>query len=182
MLNKLKSGGANLLYYCIAKNLPKSTFPIIGKFAKKFRYILCRTMFNHCGKNVNIENNAYIGNGKKISIDDNSGIGSRFFVQNTNLKIGKYVMMGEEIMIIGGGHNIDRIDIPMGKQGNLPISNLEICDDVWIGSRSTILGKVGKIGKGAIIGAGSVVTKEVPCYAIVAGNPATIIKYRNRVI
>lgn len=136
-------------------------------------------MFKKCGKNVNIENDAYIGNGKRISIEDNSGIGSRFFVQNTNLKIGQYVMMGEEIMILGGGHQTCRIDIPMGLQGDLPISNLEICDDVWIGSRVTILGKVNRIGKGSIIGACSVVTKDVPDYAIVAGNPAKIIKYRN---
>ena len=135
-------------------------------------------MFKHCGNKVNIENGAYIGNGKKISIDDYSGIGSHFFVQNTNLKIGKYVMMGEEVMIIGGGHNTERIDIPMGAQGDLPVSDLVICDDVWIGSRVTILGKVNRIGKGCIIGAGSVVTKEVPDYAVVAGNPAKIIRFR----
>ena len=135
-------------------------------------------MLKHCGKNVNIENDAYIGNGKKISIDDNSGIGSHFFVQNTNLRIGKYVMMGEDIMIIGGGHKTDRLDTPMVIQGDLPISDLEICDDVWVGSRVTILGKVGRIGKGAIIGAGSVVTKEIPDYAVVAGNPAKIIRFR----
>ncbi len=170
----------NVLYYCIAKNLPKSTFPIIGKIAKSFRYFLCKRMFLYCGKNVNVENNAYIGNGRKISIDDFSGIGSGFFIQNTNLKIGKYVMMAEDILIVGGGHNSDRIDIPMGLQGDLPISELEICDDVWIGSRVTILGKVSRIGKGSIIGAGSVVTKAVPDYAVVAGNPAKIIRFRKQ--
>lgn len=179
MLNKIKSAGVSLLYYCIAKKLPKSTFPLIGKFAKKFRYFLCRRMFKYCGKKVNIENGAYIGNGKKLSIDDYSGIGSHFFVQNTDLTIGKYVMMGEEVMIIGGGHNTKSIDIPMGIQGDLPVSELVICDDVWIGSRVTILGKVSRIGKGCIIGAGSVVTKPVPDYAVVAGNPAKIIKYRS---
>lgn len=178
MLNKIKRRGANIIYYCIAKNLPKSTFPAIGKIAKKFRYILCRRMFKHCGRNVNIENNAYIGNGSRISVDDNSGIGSNFFVQNTILSIGKYVMMGEEVMIIGGGHITENLDIPMGLQGDLPVSELQICDDVWIGSRVTILGKIKRIGKGAIIGCGSVVTKEVPDYAVVAGNPARIIKYR----
>lgn len=135
-------------------------------------------MFEKCGKNVNIENNAYIGNGRRISIGEYSGIGSRFFVQNTNLKIGNYVMMGEEVLILGGGHKTDRTDIPMGVQGNLPITDLEICDDVWIGSRVTILGKCKRIGKGVIIGAGSVVTKEIPDYAVVAGNPAKIIRYR----
>ena len=72
----------------------------------------------------------------------------------------------------------DRLDTPMVIQGDLPISDLEICDDVWVGSRVTILGKVGRIGKGAIIGAGSVVTKEIPDYAVVAGNPAKIIRFR----
>lgn len=80
------------------------------------------------GKTVGIENNAYIGNGRRISIGNNSSIGSYFHVQNTNLKIGNYVMMGEEVLILGGGHNNERIDIPMGLQGNNPLSNLEICD------------------------------------------------------
>ena len=50
-------------------------------------------------------------------------------------------------------------------------------DDVWIGSNSVILSGV-KIGRGAVIGAGSIVTKNVPKYAIVAGNPAKVIKMR----
>jgi acetyltransferase-like isoleucine patch superfamily enzyme len=55
---------------------------------------------------------------------------------------------------------------------------LEIGNDVWIGSRVTVLSKVQSIGNGSIIGAGSVVTRDVPAYAVVAGNPANIIKYR----
>lgn len=55
--------------------------------------------------------------------------------------------------------------------------DIVIEDDVWIGYRSTIMSGV-HIGKGAIIAAGAVVTKDVPNYAIVAGVPATIIKYR----
>ena len=66
----------------------------------------------------------------------------------------------------------------MAKQGNIGKSELIICDDVWIGTRVTILGNVKTIGKGAIIAAGAVVTKSVPDYAIVGGNPAKVIKYR----
>lgn len=55
---------------------------------------------------------------------------------------------------------------------------LEIGHDVWIGHNSVILPSVKRIGNGAVIGAGSIVTKDVPSYAIVAGNPAHIIKYR----
>ncbi|NMB56478.1 CatB-related O-acetyltransferase [Candidatus Beckwithbacteria bacterium] len=56
--------------------------------------------------------------------------------------------------------------------------SLEIGNDVWIGHNTIILAKVKKIGDGAIIGAGSVVTKDVPAYAIVAGNPAKLVRYR----
>lgn len=166
------------LYYSIAQYLPKSTFPILGKIGLKFRTFLCRRLFASVGKGVGVENNAYIGNGNRISIGNNSSIGSFFHVQNTNLKIGDNVMMGEEVLILGGGHKNYRVDIPMGAQGVLPISNLEICNDVWIGSRVIILGNVKRIGEGSIIGAGSVVTKPVPDYAVVAGNPARIIRYR----
>ncbi|MCB9495458.1 MAG: CatB-related O-acetyltransferase [Fibrobacteria bacterium] len=55
---------------------------------------------------------------------------------------------------------------------------LEIGHDVWIGANSIILPKVKRIGNGAIIGAGAVITKDVPPYAVVAGNPGKILKYR----
>ena len=87
-------------------------------------------------------------------------------------------MTAEEVLVIGGGHIHDRTDIPMVQQGSLPKTTLEIEDDVWIGRRATIIAKNYKIGKGAIIGACAVVTKEVPPYAIVAGNPAKIVGYR----
>jgi len=66
----------------------------------------------------------------------------------------------------------------MIKQGKLPKSNLLIESDVWIGRNVIILGNVKKIGRGAILAAGAVVTKEVPEYAIVAGNPAIVKRYR----
>lgn len=180
MCNKIIILGLNFLYYCLAQHLPQSTFPYVGKLAKFIRYRICRIMLGECGKDVNIENNAYIGNGRKVCIGNNSGIGSKFYIQNTRLRIGNYVMMGEEVLILGGGHRNDKIDIPMALQGDVEMSDLCICDDVWIGSRVTILSKARRIGRGSIIGAGSVVTKAVPDYAVVAGNPARIIKYRNR--
>ena len=101
-------------------------------------------------------------------------------IHHTELKIGKYVITAPGILIQGGGHRHDNPLIPIGMQGNLPKSKLEIKDNVWIGARAIILGNVRTIGTGAIIGAGSVVTKPVPDYAIVAGNPARIIRYRTK--
>ena len=60
-----------------------------------------------------------------------------------------------------------------------PKEPVYIGDDVWIGARVIILpGR--KIGEGVIIGAGAVVTKDVPDYAVVGGNPAKVIKFRNK--
>jgi virginiamycin A acetyltransferase len=56
--------------------------------------------------------------------------------------------------------------------------SIEIGNDVWVGQNAIILASVNRIGDGAVIGAGAVVTKDVPDFAVVAGNPAKIIKYR----
>ena len=87
-------------------------------------------------------------------------------------------MMAPNLLVIGGTHKFDRTDIPMREQGSNPKTELVIGDDVWIGNRVTILSNCRRIGNGAIIGACSVVTKDVPNYAIVAGNPAKVIRYR----
>lgn len=87
--------------------------------------------------------------------------------------------MGEDVLFLGSGHKHDDIDIPMTLQGKLPITPLVVSDDVWIGSRVIVLPGCTKIGHGAIIGAGAVVTKDVPDWAIVGGNPAVVLRYRN---
>lgn len=84
--------------------------------------------------------------------------------------------MGPDVTILT--HNIERTDIPMGQQG-MRVSEVVIGNDVWIGMRVIMMPGV-KVGDGAVIGAGSVVTKDVPDFAIVGGVPAKVIRYRNR--
>lgn len=88
-------------------------------------------------------------------------------------------MMGPEVTILTHTHRIDRTDIPMGQQGSM-VSEVVIGDDVWIGMRAIILPGV-RIGSGAVIGAGAVVTKDVPDYAVVGGVPARVIRYRKKI-
>lgn len=135
-------------------------------------------IFRKTGTWINIQRHVYFGM-NEIEIGNGSGLGANFHLQNCSLVIGNHVMVAPNVMVLGGGgHKFDRIDIPIGQQGNLPKSKLEISDDVWIGNSVIILGNVKRIGTGAIIGAGAVVTKPVPDYAVVAGNPARVIKYR----
>lgn len=165
------------LWFMFAKYLPKSTFPIVGRFSKNVRYFCVKLIFKRLGKSVNIENLSYFGSGFDICIGDFSGIGTRCRVPS-NIQIGKYVMMAEEVIILNRNHNFDSLKIPLCKQGHSLKTKLKISDDVWIGTRVIILPGVTRIGKGVIIGAGSVVTKNIDDYSIVAGNPARLIKVR----
>ena len=166
-----------LLYYAFAQYLPKSTRPM-GKISMLFRRFLCKHIFATCGEKLVVENNAYFGNGKDFRIGNEGALGTNFKSLNRIVTIGNYLMMAEDVLLLGGGHKYDRLDIPMGHQPSEPKTPLFIEDDVWIGARAIILPGCKHIGKGVIIGAGSVVTKDIPDYAIVGGNPARVIKFR----
>ena len=89
-----------------------------------------------------------------------------------------HVLIGQHVVLLAGKnhHNIDRIDIPIKQQGNPPKQPITIGRGVWIGANATVMANV---GHDAIVGAGSVVTKPVPPFAIVVGNPARVIRMRN---
>lgn len=80
-------------------------------------------------------------------------------------------------MVITSNHNYEGDAIPYDNTNIC--KTIKIGDFVWFGNRVTVVGDV-TIGDGAIIAAGAVVTKDVPPYAIVGGNPARIIKYRDK--
>lgn len=149
---------------------------IISKFIRKVRSAVASGCFDHHGRNINVEKGADFGNGSGISIGNNSGLGVNCAVRGP-LEIGDDVMMGRWVNIMTNSHDTSRTDIPMNQQGHKPAKKVTIGSDVWIGNRVIILPGV-NIGKGSIIGAGAVVTKDVPDYAVVAGVPAKVIKYR----
>ena len=165
-----------LVYKMCCSHLPatdNSAFysPII----RKIRYKVASHLLE-CGDGVNIEKGADFGIGSGISIGDCSGIGIKCKIRGP-LKIGNNVMMGPEVIILTSIHKFDDVTIPMCQQSNSERKEVIIGDDVWIGTRVIIMPGV-KIGNGVIIGAGAVVTKDVPDYAVVGGVPAKIIKYR----
>jgi maltose O-acetyltransferase len=140
------------------------------------RAMACKHLFRASGQRINVEQGANFHSGWEVEIGDDSSLGIRCIVPY-DLKVGKDVMMGPDVVIIGENHQHDRCDLPMRLQGYKEYPPVRIGDDVWIGARVIILPGL-TIGKGAIIGAGAVVTKSIPPYAISAGNPARIIKFR----
>jgi maltose O-acetyltransferase len=94
-----------------------------------------------------------------------------------DLTLGDDVMLGPEVVFISYNHAVDDLDIPMRAQGATESKPIQVGDDVWIGMRAMIMPGV-TIGSHAIIAGASVVTKDVPEWAIVGGNPAKIIKFR----
>jgi maltose O-acetyltransferase len=145
--------------------------------SKRLRAFCCKYIFEACGNNVNIEKGVRFGKGYEIRIGNNSGIGINNVVPN-NVKIGENVMIGPDVLMLSNNHKFDNINKPMIQQGLDEQKEIIIGDDVWIGQRVIITpGK--KIGNGVIIGTGSVVSKNIPDYAIAAGNPIKIIRFRN---
>lgn len=105
--------------------------------------------------------------------------------KDRKLKIGRFCSIAQEVMfVLSADHYTDHISsypykvwIMKDNQEGVSKGDIVIDNDVWIGFRSTILSGV-HIGQGAVIAAGSIVTKDVPPYAIVGGAPAKILKLR----
>lgn len=173
-MRRIKVALGKIIYVLFAKWLPVS-YQIFGGWAKWLRKICGKLILEKCGKNVNIERGAVFSS--HVSLGNNSGIGINASLTGS-VVIGDNVMMGPYCTMYSRNHAFHRTDIPMCEQGYLPEETIVISDDVWIGGHVIILPGV-HVGKGAIIGAGAVVTKDAPDYAIVGGNPAKVIKYRN---
>ena len=96
------------------------------------------------------------------------------------IQIGEGVMIAANVALYSYDHGMAP-DLPIRKQPIIAKGPIVIHSEAWIGTGAIILSGV-TIGEGAVVAAGSVVTKDVPAGAIVAGNPARIIKHRNELI
>ena len=164
------------IYYAIAIRLPMPGMPG-ALWGQWLRRLCAKQLFAYCGSGVRIGAKAFFGFGDKIRIGNNSNISYRSRIIGGDLTIGDYVMMGPDVLIITDNHKFSDTNSTMWSQGQAPSEPVFIGNDVWIGARSIILPGV-HVGDHVIIGAGSIVTKDIPEWAIVAGNPARILKMR----
>lgn len=136
------------------------------------------TTLAHLGKNVVVQRGTSISGGRQAKIGNNSYIGRDCFLRcSGGLSIGEGVFLGPRIIIITSNHNYDT-----GQ--TLPYDHhsikkpVVIEDYVWIGAGACIVPGV-TIREGAVVAMGAVVTKDVPRLAVVGGNPAIVLKYRD---
>lgn len=129
------------------------------------------------GPHVGVSCFCKISGGAEVTVGDHFHSNGLKVLGVGKLRIGQYFHSGQNCKIMLGSHDYDHDQaIPYGTK--YQPKNIEIGDFVWFGTDVTVCGNV-KIGNGAIIAMGSVVVKDVPDFAIVGGNPARVIKYRD---
>lgn len=147
-------------------------FPLFSLLAKWFyrkaygfkKVVICRNVRlvnSHKSGQANLKIGEYTSLDEDAYIDYSGGV-----------KMGKHISIGIGVKIFTHNHEFT-LEKPWAK---ITYSSLEIGDNAWIGTDAIILPKVKKIGEASIIGAGAIVTKDVPPFTIVAGNPAKIIR------
>lgn len=125
---------------------------------------------SYCGKGVHIRRGTAV-----IGSESFIGVNSRLAVDC--LTVGNFVMLAANVAAIGGDHDYSVVGTPMIRATRPTSKSIVIEDDVWVGHGAIILHGV-TIGEGAIIGANTIVTKDVPPYSIFVGNPGRLIRFR----
>lgn len=115
--------------------------------------------------------------GEGLRVGDHSNIGAYAYIGCSGyIEVGNNVMMGPRVTLLAENHLIGRVDVPMIRQG-VERKILSIADDCWLGAGCIVMAGV-QIGRGAVVAAGAVVTRDVPPYSVVAGVPARVIRSR----
>lgn len=184
-LRYLKSGGGKTLL------LNKPVFKLKMKYRKSNLSPNCIIKIQD-GCNIVLGENSTIGDFTKICVDGESSadkfelrIGKYTYIgdhnniraSGGNIRIGDYCLISQQITIVASNHQYKRDTLIFNQTWDREKVGIVIEDDVWIGANCVILPGV-HIGYGAVVAAGSVVTRNVPSYALVAGVPAKVIKYR----
>lgn len=133
---------------------------------------------------IYISKNVFIGRGSILSCKNgdiileknvNIGFNSEIF-SGSKVTIGENTLIAAYVYIIGGGHDYSRVDIPITEQEKIS-HGIKIERNCWIGAGVKVFDNV-TIGEDTIIGAGAVVSKDIPAFSIAAGIPARVVKSR----
>lgn len=161
--------------YAYAYNLMYAVLELLPHFIRIGVY---RLLFKHIGSNVLIDYKTYFRYPSKIFIGNDTSInrGCELYcahlAEGGTITIGNNCALGPNVKILAGGHDYSTLEIPV-------VAGPVLIDDhVWIGANVTVLPGV-HIGEGAVIGAGALVSRDIPAYVIAVGCPAKVINSRN---
>ena len=152
------------------------SMPWLRQFVRNIKMVFLRKKY----RLHHVHHTFYMGGKSRVHSDLIAG---RFTFMNYGCDIcpkvvaGDYVMFAPGVMITGSDHEISDPLIPMYFTNRPDLDETIIEDDVWLGARSIVMSGV-RIGKGSVVAAGSVVTKDVAPYSIIAGVPAKLIRKR----
>jgi maltose O-acetyltransferase len=173
LLMKLIRYFAYFMYMILFRYTPEHYRPY-ALFFPWIRNKLASVFLKRCGKNIRIHHNADIS--ANIEVGDHCIIGTRCMIQS-GVVMGDYIMIGPDVKIYSRNHVFSSLETPVSLQGK-EFKKTILGNDVWIGANCVILPGV-KIGHKTVIAAGSIVTKDIPDFALVGGNPARVIRMRN---
>jgi acetyltransferase-like isoleucine patch superfamily enzyme len=162
-------------YYSYLSGLGWKIMDILPPF---IRYVIFKILLKKTGRHFFVDYGSYLRNMNKISFGNGVFINRRcsffgsYHVAGAEIILGNNVIVGPYVTFWGAGHDYHSLTLPDIAK------TITVGNNVWIGGGAVILPGV-TIGEGAVIGASSVVTKDVEPYTVVAGNPAKTINKRN---
>jgi acetyltransferase-like isoleucine patch superfamily enzyme len=165
----------------ILMKLIAHTYILCRRVIRRIKILIIRPAFQKYGKNFIFDpDGQYTFDKITVGDDVSIGHGAIFWASESSIHVGNKVMFAPYVTIMGGNHNdkfIGRFMFDVQEKRPEDDQAVTVEDDVWVASNVIILKGV-TLGRGCIIGAGAVVTIDVPPYSIAAGVPAKIIKFR----
>jgi acetyltransferase-like isoleucine patch superfamily enzyme len=134
------------------------------------------------GEEVMVSRNCVIqAKGGSVRIGDRCDIGCNTVITGAmGIQLGRAVLIAANCYLGGARYVAEQPDLPIMDQGTYSRGPVVIEDGVWLGAGATVLDGV-RIGRGCIVGAGAVVTKELPAFAVAAGVPARVVRIREAI-
>ncbi|WCG37220.1 acyltransferase [Aerococcus urinaeequi] len=169
------------LIKCFPLNFRKKFFIFFrnkkGLSGMAIRYIILKSLAKSLGDNVSVHPGVYLLKPENLSIANNVSIHPMCYIDATGgIQIGNNVSIAHGTSILSSTHEYSDINIPI-KYQKIRLGEVVIEDNVWIGAKVTILYQ-NTISSGAIVGANSLVTRDVVSKSVVGGNPAKLLKMR----